>query len=113
MKRGLAMAKSVRRKLSLSNEASTIWVLTHVPPFPEACWYKGQAGDSQWTPDFVCGAVGNVLHEFAVEHPQINLRVLCGHGHNRGVFQKHDNLMVFTASAEYQFPKVETYWSLS
>jgi predicted phosphohydrolase len=111
-KKGQEMATLLHTKLVDCLDAECIWVLTHVPPFTEACWYKGKSGDPNWTPDFVCISVGEVLEEFAEKNPSKKIRVLCGHGHNRGIVQKSPNLVVYTAAAEYGKPSVEVYWSL-
>src|SRR5262245_20670356 len=29
-------------------------VLTHVPPFREACWHEGRISDDNWLPHFTC-----------------------------------------------------------
>ena len=110
--RGSMMADRLSQQLERCVHAQTIWVLTHVPPFEQACWYKGKAGDPHWTADFVCVAVGEVLERFALRYPEKNLHVLCGHGHNRGIVHKRRNLTVHTAAAEYRKPRVEAYWSL-
>lgn len=112
LSRGSMMADRLEKQLLDCTHTQTIWVLTHVPPFEEACWYKGKAGDPNWTADFVCVAVGEVLEKFAMKHPEKNLHVLCGHGHNRGIVHKQKNLIVHTAAAEYRKPRVEAYWSL-
>ena len=112
LSRGSMMANRLSEQLFRCMDAQTIWVLTHVPPFEEACWYKGKVGDPNWTADFVCVAVGEVLERFALEHPEKNIHVLCGHGHNRGIVHKQRNLVVHTAAAEYRKPRVEAYWSL-
>ena len=106
---GQGMAETLQEKLGSLQHAQSIWVLTHVPPFEQACWYQGNAGDPNWTPDFVCVAVGEVLERFATQHPHINIQVLCGHGHNRGFFQKFRNLTIHTAAAEYRSPAVEMF----
>ena len=109
--RGSMMAHRLEQQLSTCMNAQSIWVLTHVPPFEQSCWYKGKAGDPHWTADFVCVAVGEVLEQFAQENPEKNIYVLCGHGHNRGIVRMHKNLIVHTAAAEYRKPRVEAYWS--
>ncbi|HEX8201456.1 MAG TPA: metallophosphoesterase [Isosphaeraceae bacterium] len=40
-----------------------VLVLTHVPPFREACWHQGRISDNDWLPHFSCRAVGEVLDE--------------------------------------------------
>ena len=46
-------------------------VVTHVPPFVEACWYQGQATLNEWTPHFSCKAVGDRLLKIADHHPDV------------------------------------------
>ena len=106
------MASLLNEKLQQCTHAKTIWVLTHVPPFATACWYQGKYGAPAWTPDFVCASVGEVLQQFATQYSTTNIRVLCGHGHNRGYVQLEPNLVVYTAAAEYSKPVVETFWSV-
>ena len=55
--------------------------LTHVPPFPEATWYRGRIADPEWLPHFCAGALGDALLEIMEAHPDHELLVLCGHTH--------------------------------
>ena len=82
-------------------------VLTHVPPFREACWYEGQTTDDNWAPYFVCGQVGEVLRRAGQDRPTCQLTVLCGHTHNAGFAQITDQLVVHTGAARYGHPDVE------
>ena len=107
---GEQMAQRLHEKLLQSAKAKRICVLTHVPPFVDACWHNGNVGDGNWTPDFVCVSVGEVLRSFAQSHRDISIQVLCGHGHSRGIAQIAHNLTVHTAAAEYRKPCVEAYW---
>ena len=84
-----------------------ILVLTHVPPFKEACWYEGKTGNDDWLPYFTCKAVGEVLLETAQDHPQCTITVLCGHTHHAGTVHILPNLHVMTGAAEYGQPHVE------
>ena len=84
-----------------------VLVLTHVPPFKEACWYEGKMGNDDWLPYFTCKAVGDVLLEHAQQHPQCEMTVLCGHTHHAGIVQVLPNLSVKTGAAEYGRPQVE------
>ena len=81
-------------------------VLTHVPPFREACWHEGQVSNEQWLPWFTCAAIGQVLAEAADAHPACRLTVLCGHTHGAGTVQIRENLVVHTGAAEYGTPVV-------
>lgn len=110
---GKDSALRLKSKLdSLPQTARTVHVATHVPPFREACWYNGQTTDDAWAPFFVCGHIGNVLRNYANEHPEIVVRVYCGHTHSCGVASISDNLTVYTASATYAEPKLERVISI-
>ena len=82
-------------------------VATHVPPFEQACWHEGQlpGPDDEWSPWFVCAAVGEVLIEYAERFPAAQLEVYCGHTHGEGATQMRENLRVFTGAAEYGAPR--------
>ena len=82
-------------------------VLTHVPPFREACWHEGKVSADDWLPHFTCKAVGDVLLEAADAHPGVGLTVLCGHTHGAGEAQPRPNLRVLTGGAVYGKPCVQ------
>ncbi len=105
---GEQSALRLQQKLAqLPEEAAAVLVVTHVPPFREACWYEGRTTDDNWAPFFVCGEVGKVLRAAAQSRPQCKWTVLCGHTHNEGVARIAKNLTVYTGSADYGHPKVE------
>lgn len=83
-----------------------VLVLTHVPPFTEACWHEGRISDPAWLPHFTCAAVGRVLRAAAERWPARRIQVLCGHTHGEGVAQLRDNLIVRTGGAEYRRPRL-------
>jgi predicted MPP superfamily phosphohydrolase len=56
-------------------------LLTHVPPFREACFYAGKMSDDNWAPHFVNKVVGDTLLEILKDYPEHQLLVLCGHSH--------------------------------
>jgi hypothetical protein len=80
-------------------------VLTHVPPFREACWYEGRISDDNWLPYFTCKAMGDVLTRVMRERPQKRMTVLCGHTHGAGEADILPNLHVRTGGAEYGRPE--------
>jgi len=82
-------------------------VLTHVPPFKEACWHEGHISDDEYLPHFTCKAVGDVLLEIMHYHPKHQLTVLCGHTHGQGEARILPNLYVKTGGAEYGKPCVQ------
>jgi predicted phosphohydrolase len=104
---GRLSAERLRLKLAAAMAThSRVLVVTHVPPFREACWYAGRTTDDFWAPFFVCGQVGDVLREAVERHPACRLSVLCGHTHNAGVANLGERLSVFTAGAKYGEPDV-------
>lgn len=111
---GLASAERLTQKLeALPEDAQQVLVITHVPPFREACWYQGHTTDDWWAPFFVCGAVGDALSAFTRSRPQTQLTTLCGHTHHGGVAQMSSNHRVYTGAAEYGVPRVEAVVSIS
>ena len=87
--------------------ASRVVVLTHVPPFEEACWHEGGRSDPEWLPWFTCVAVGAVLRRVAAQHPAVRFDVYCGHTHSAGEFRASDNLVVHTGRGGYGTTFVE------
>jgi Icc-related predicted phosphoesterase len=82
-------------------------VLTHVPPFREACWYLGEVADDHWLPHFSCQVVGEVLEEFMLKQTDRTMTVLCGHTHSSGVVEILPNLVVKTGAAAYGQPQLQ------
>jgi 3',5'-cyclic-AMP phosphodiesterase len=106
---GQQSAQRLKAKLDVALASyPNILVVTHVPPFREACWYQGQTTDDDWAPFFVCGQCGDVLIEAATHWPKANLQVICGHTHHGGIANLRQNLTVTTAGADYGRPAVST-----
>jgi Icc protein len=82
-------------------------VVTHVPPFREACWHEGRISDDNWLPHFTCKAVGDVLSEAMRAHPDRQMTVLCGHTHGAGEAEILPNLQASTGGAVYGEPEVQ------
>lgn len=80
---------------------------THIPPFKEATWHRGQHSDNEWLPFFSCKQVGDVLIRMATDFPEKKITVYCGHTHGAGVYKPLPNLEVFTGEARYRYPKVQ------
>lgn len=103
---GANEARTLRDLLARAPASERIVVVTHVPPFPEACWHEGAISDPAWLPWFTCVAMGEVLVEHARAHPAQQMIVLCGHTHGEGVFKRLPNLEVFTGGAKYGAPSI-------
>ncbi|HRX80330.1 MAG: metallophosphoesterase [Planctomycetaceae bacterium] len=81
-------------------------LLTHVPPFREACWHEGHLSDDNWLPHFTCKAIGDVILKVMQQHPTRKLTVLCGHTHGEGEARPLDNVHVLTGRAIYGAPAI-------
>jgi predicted phosphohydrolase len=99
-------ARQLREKLADVPDSEHLLVLTHVPPFPEACVYDGAQSEPGWLPWFTCIATGEVIAEYASAHPAQQITVLCGHTHGEGTCQPQPNLVVRTGGWP---PGVEGY----
>jgi 3',5'-cyclic-AMP phosphodiesterase len=87
-------------------------VLTHVPPFREACWHEGRVSDDLYLPHFACGAAGDALAGIMSAHPEASMTVLCGHTHSAGFARILDNLVVLTGAAEYGRPELQRVFQI-
>lgn len=103
---GTTEAFTLGEQLARAPASEALVVLTHVPPFPEACVYDGAQSEPAWLPWFTCIATGEVLAEYARAHPNKRITVLCGHTHGAGVFHPEPNLEVRTGGWP---PGVEGY----
>lgn len=115
---GEAEAAALEAQLAKVGDAREVLVLTHVPPFPDACWYDGKRSDDAWLPWFTCVAVGEVLRAYAERHPERAITVLCGHTHGRGEYRAAANLLVRTGGwppkqKSYGNPIVQATWQLA
>jgi len=82
-------------------------VVTHVPPFRDACWHHGSYSDDDWLPYFTCKAMGDVLLAEAARRTDRRITVLCGHTHSGGECRPLPNLRVVTGAAEYGHPVIQ------
>jgi len=84
-----------------------VLILTHVPPFIEACWHEGNLSSDNFLPHFCCKATGDVFMDLMHKHPDKNLTILCGHTHSGGMCQILPNLFVKTGGANYGQPAIQ------
>lgn len=89
-----------------------IFVVTHVPPFKEACLYNGAISNDDWLPHFSSKAVGDVLLSHMSKHPGKQMTVLCGHTHGGGHVRIAHNLEVYVGAAEYKSPAVQKVFDI-
>ena len=84
-----------------------VLILTHVPPFIEACWHEGNLSNDHFLPHFCCKATGDVFIDLMHKYPDKNLTILCGHTHSGGMSQILPNLFVKTGGANYGQPAIQ------
>lgn len=87
----------------------TAILLTHVPPFAEACLHKGRPQDASYLPHFSCRILGETLLRIAERFRDKKLIVLCGHTHERTRVKIRHNLEVRVGAAEYQKPELQEF----
>ncbi len=105
---GEETANHFRRVLPAAlKDHEQILVLMHVPPFREACRYRGQISDDDWAPHFCCIAAGEALAEIMRAYPQKRMTVFCGHTHGEARAEILPNLVVHTGAAEYRRPTLQ------
>lgn len=110
---GDAAAEQLRESVSLALERySTVYVATHVPPFREACLYRGAMTHEHFLPHVACKAVGDMLYDLMMVHPDREMIVLCGHTHGAADVQILNNLRVIVGGAEYGEPAVQTVFEI-
>lgn len=84
-----------------------IIVLTHIPPYPEACKHQGYDTDPSVLPYYCSGATGKALDELATQYPNVKFRVFCGHTHSTAYHKPHPNMIVRAGESQYYTPKVQ------
>ncbi len=92
---------------AVNRHPDKIIVLTHVPPFKEACMYNGKISDDDWLPYFSSKVIGDLLIEIAEANPSIEFLTLCGHTHGEANYQPLDNLIIEVGAAEYYHPTIQ------
>lgn len=89
-----------------------VLMLTHVPPFPECCFYKGKLLDGEWLPHYCCKALGEAIVEVANRRPKHRVTVLAGHLHSEGQYNPTPNVSVLVGGAQYGQPAMARVFHL-
>ena len=79
-----------------------VLILTHVPPFHEASYFRGKPSDQRSAPFYVNKVMGDMLRRVALEYPKIEFEVYAGHTHGKRHYQAEENLNVFVGAARYE-----------
>ena len=92
---------------AIKHKPKKIVILTHVPPFAESSFHRGEMSDDNYLPYYACKATGDVIMRIATEHPGIDFLCLCGHTHGKSLYQPLPNLTVKSGGAEYGNPGIQ------
>lgn len=87
------------------NEIKKIIIATHVPPYMEACVYQNQVSNSNYLPWFTNIALGAMIDEYSLIHPEKEIMILCGHSHEANIFKKY-RITCYTGKAQYNDPSL-------
>jgi len=93
--------------LAVMKHPKRIIVLTHIPPFKEACSHDGKINNDDWLPYFASKASGDVLKSVCIAYPDIDFLVLCGHTHDKTKYCPFPNLTIEAGYAEYNAPEIQ------
>lgn len=92
---------------AVTKKPRKIIVVTHIPPYKEACFHQGKMSDDNWMPYFSSKATGDIIEQFATNNPSIEFLVLCGHTHSEAIYQPFENLIVKSGKAKYYQPATQ------
>jgi len=100
---GLESAKHIRKQVERARDLGSrrILILTHVPPFLQASYFKGKPSEKHAAPFYVNKVLGDTLLEVAEAHPHIQMEVLAGHTHGAREYRARENLHVRVGRARY------------
>ncbi len=98
--------QNIEEAITLYNPKKMI-ILVHVPPFEEACLFRGQKTDDSHLPFFSSKVTGQILLKSAKKNKNVDFLVLCGHTHDAAIFQPLENLTVKVGKAEYRYPEIQ------
>lgn len=93
-------------KIALENYDRII-LMTHAPPFKEACSHEGKMANDDYLPHFACKIVGDVISRKMLDNKHVNLLVLCGHTHDKVEVDIMSNVKIKTGKADYGSPVIQ------
>lgn len=86
---------------AVAEGARKVVVLTHVPPFLAASYFRGKPSDENSRAWYVNKTLGETLLDLADRHPEVSFVCLAGHTHGERDVQIRDNLRVCVGRARY------------
>lgn len=99
----LNSAQQVTRgiKSAKRNSMKNVIVITHIPPFPQVCFYKGLPSLPTFVAWYSSKLMGDVLTQAAEQLQDMTFTVLCGHTHERRSVEIKKNLRVVSGQAKF------------
>ena len=91
----------------VASGSTQLLVMTHVPPWYGTAEYALSPRDQTELSHFTCWALGQVLHDFAISHPGIQIVHLAGHVHHAASYSITANYRVITAAATVGKPNYQ------
>lgn len=88
-------------------------IVTHIPPFKEACLYEGKISNDDFLPFFSSKITGDILTQIAQKNKDVEFLVLCGHTHSAAYYQPYANLIIKAGAAEYRKPEIQEIITLT
>lgn len=92
--------KQLKRQLANLRDIKEIYIFTHVPPFTECNLHHDKPSEEQYHPFFTDVLLGIYLETLERDNPDLKIKVLCGHTHNKAHYIK-GNIEVFVSHGEY------------
>lgn len=86
---------------------STIYLLTHFPPWPEESDRYFGLIEKFWKPYNSCKTMADTLINFMADHPDKKLIVLAGHTHLKRQVQITPNIELRVGDAEFGKPQIQ------
>jgi hypothetical protein len=83
-----------------------VLVVTHVPPFAGASWYRGRPSGPDRLPFYASRCLGEAVLAALAPYPTCQVTVLAGHTHGRVRYAAAPNVEVWTAEATYGRPRI-------
>jgi predicted phosphohydrolase len=92
---------------ALADGAKKIIIATHVPPYVDACMYRGTKSGTGFLPWYCNASLGALISERAEEHENVLFEIYSGHTHGRCRHLEMKNVLVNVGDADYGDPKVQ------
>jgi predicted MPP superfamily phosphohydrolase len=92
----------VKKLLSVINSYSQIIIATHFPSVKQK--YRFDFTDKFWIPYNTNKYLGEMLEIIAENHPKVNIKVLCGHTHQKEYIKITDNLECWIGASRELIP---------